>query len=164
MYDNTVKNTVIQDGKYCELGLVIYIPTEVIQLLNNEKIRTMTKLAVYEEGKGKEDLRMAKYYKTDYVRLQVLKTAVNATIGYVLILLLIAMYKADYIIAKIVTLDFVRIGQIILGFYIIVMAIYITCTILWYNIKYNKSRKNLSKYNKLLKKLINFYQQENING
>lgn len=133
-------------------------------MLNHDKIRTMTKLAVYEEIKGKEDLKMANYYKTDYVRLQVLKTAINVTVGYVLILLLIAMYKADYIIAKIVTLDFVRIGQLVLGFYIIIMAIYITCTILWYNYNYKKSRKNLSKYNKMLKKLINFYQQENING
>lgn len=133
-------------------------------MLNNDKIRTMTKLAVYEEVKGKDDLKMAKYYKTDYVRLQVLKTAVNVTIGYGLILLLIAMYKADFIITKVVTLDFIRIGQYILGFYIIIMAIYMTCTILWYNIKYNKSRKNLSKYNKLLKKLSNYYQQENING
>lgn len=133
-------------------------------MLNNDKIRTMTKLAVYEEIKGKEDLKMANYYKTDYVRLQVLKTSVSATLGYVLILLLITMYKADYIIAKVVTLDFVRIGQLVLGFYIIIMAIYITSTIIWYNYKYNKSRKNLSKYNKMLKKLINFYQQENING
>lgn len=163
MYDNTVKNTDVVNGKLCETGLVTYIPTEVI-MLNNEKIRTMTKLAVYEEVKGREDLKMAKYYKTDYVRLQVLKTAVSVTIGYGLILLLIAMYKADYIITKVVTLDFVRIGQYILGCYIIIMAVYITCTILWYNYIYNKSRKNLSKYNKLLKKLINFYQQENING
>ncbi|MFV0342357.1 MAG: hypothetical protein ACK5JH_05605 [Anaerocolumna sp.] len=133
-------------------------------MLNNEKIRTMTKLAVYEDAKGKDDLKMAKYYKTDYVRLQVLKTSVNVTIGYVLILFLIAMYKADYLITKIVTLDFVRIGQYILGFYIIIMAIYITSTIIWYNFKYKKTRKNLSKYNKLLKKLINFYNQENING
>lgn len=133
-------------------------------MLNNEKIRTMTKLAIYEEGKGKEDIKMAKYYKTDYVRLQVLKTAVSVTVGYLLVLLLVGMYKADYIISKIVTLNFIKLGQQILGFYIIIMAIYITCTILWYNVKYRKSRKNLSKYNKLLKKLVKFYEQENING
>lgn len=163
MDDNTVKNTVISSRNIVKR--VWYIHSYGGNtMLNNDKIRTMTKLAAYEEIKGKEDLKMAKYYKTDYVRLQVLKTAVNATLGYVLILLLIAMYKAEYIIAKIVTLDFVRIGQLVLGFYIIIMAIYITCTILWYNYKYKKSRRNLSKYNKTLNKLINFYQQENING
>jgi uncharacterized membrane protein YesL len=133
-------------------------------MLNNRKIRVMTKLALFEQKEGKEDITMSKYYKTDYVRLNVLKTVVNVTIGYVLILLMIGMYKAEYIISKAVTLDFIRIGQYILGFYIMIMTIYITCSIIGYSIKYDQSRKNLSKYYKTLKKLSNIYQEENVNG
>lgn len=133
-------------------------------MLNNRKIRVMTKLALFEQKEGKEDITMSKYYKTDYVRLNVLKTVVNVTIGYVLILLMIGMYKSEYIISKAVTLDFIRIGQYILGFYIMIMTVYITCSIIGYSIKYDQSRKNLSKYYKTLKKLSNIYQEENIHG
>ena len=125
-------------------------------MLNNKKIRTMTKLALYEQMDGKEDIRMGKYYKTDYVRLQVLKTVINSTVGYILILILIGMYKAEYIISNLVTFDFVRIGQYILGF--------VTGSILGYSLKYDKSRKDLSKYYKSLKKLSSFYQDEKVNG
>ncbi len=133
-------------------------------MLNNKKIRTMTKLALYEQMDGKEDIRMGKYYKTDYVRLQVLKTVVSVTVGYILILILIGMYKAEYIISNLVTFDFVRIGQYILGFYIMIMAVFVTGSILGYSLKYDKSRKDLSKYYKSLKKLSSFYQDEKVNG
>ena len=133
-------------------------------MLNNKKIRIMTKLALYEQKEGKEDIRLGKYYKTDYVRLQVLKTVVCVTVGYLLILLMIGMYKAEYIISKLVTFNFVRIGQYILGFYIMVMAVFITGSIIGYSLKYDNSRKNLSKYYKSLKKLSSFYQEEKANG
>ena len=124
----------------------------------------MTKLALYEQKDGKEDIRMGKYYKTDYVRLQMLKTVVSVTVGYILILILIGMYKAEYIISNLVTFDFVRIGQYILGFYIMIMAVFVTGSILGYSLKYDKSRKDLSKYYKSLKKLSSFYQDEKVNG
>ncbi|MDF2593610.1 MAG: hypothetical protein K0S75_3076, partial [Clostridia bacterium] len=42
-------------------------------MLNTNKVRLMTKLALYETKEGKEDIRLSKYYKTDYVRYQVIK-------------------------------------------------------------------------------------------
>ncbi|BCJ96287.1 hypothetical protein acsn021_38560 [Anaerocolumna cellulosilytica] len=129
-------------------------------MLNDRKIRLMTKLALYEQKEGKEDIKMAKYFKTDYVRLQVLKTVISVTFGYALILLMIGLYHAEYIISKVVTFNFVRLGQYILGFYIIIMAIYITGAIIGYSLKYNNSRKYLSKYYKSLKRLSNIYRED----
>lgn len=133
-------------------------------MLNNKKIRAMTKLALYEQKEGKEDIRLSKYYKNDYVRYEVLKTIINVTIGYALILLLIGIYKADYLISNAVTLNFPRIGQYILGFYIIILTIYVVSSIIGYSLKYDKSRKTLAKYYKALKRLSNIYGQEDVNG
>lgn len=134
-------------------------------MLNNKKIRVMTKLALYEKKEGKEDIKMSKYYKTDYVRFEMLKTIVSITIGYALILLLIGVYKAEYIISKAVTLNFVRIGQYILGFYLVILTIYVISSIIGYSIKYDRSRKTLGKYYKALKKLLHICnEEENVNG
>lgn len=129
-------------------------------MLNNQKIRVMTKLALYEKNEGKDDIRLSKFYKNDYVRLEVLKTVVNVTIGYALILLMIGIYKAEYLISNAVTMNFLRIGQYILGFYIIIMSIYVISSIIGYSIKYDKSRKTLSKYFKSLKRLSVIYKEE----
>lgn len=132
-------------------------------MLNSRKIRVMTKLALYEQDKGKDDIKMGKFYKTDYVRLQMLKTIVSVTLGYALILLMIGMYKSEFLINEAVTLNFVRIGQVILGFYIITVTVYIICAIIGYSLKYDKSRKHLSRYYKSLKKLSGIYNEEKAN-
>lgn len=132
-------------------------------VLNNKKIRVMTKLALYEQRNGKEDIRLGKYYKTDYVRLQVLKTVVSVTVGYALILLMIGIYNSEYIIRKAVTLNFVRIGQVILGFYIMVITVYAIGAIIGYSFQYDRSRKQLSKYYKSLRRLSSIHQEENTN-
>ena len=129
-------------------------------MLNNKKIRLMTKLAVYENKEGKEDIRLSKYYKTDYVRYQVLKSIISVTIGYVLILVLIFIYKSEYIIRYAVTLDYKTIGTYILGIYVMLVAMYGLGSIAGYSIKYDASRKKLSRYFKLLKRLNKIYKDE----
>lgn len=129
-------------------------------MLNNNKIRLMTKLAVYESKEGKEDISLSKYYKTDYVRYQTLKSIISATVGYALILALIFMYKSEEIIKNAVTLDYKTLGTYILCFYIIIITIYGLASIVGYSIKYDKSRKKLSRYFKLLKRLNKVYNDE----
>jgi hypothetical protein len=129
-------------------------------MLNNNKIRLMTKLALYENKEGKEDIRLSKYYKTDYVRYQAIKSIISATFGYALILALIFLYKSEYIIKNAVGLDYKIIGTYVLAFYIIVVAIYGLGSIVGYSIKYDISRKKLGRYFKLLKRLNKIYNDE----
>ncbi len=129
-------------------------------MLNTNKVRLMTKLALYETKEGKEDIRLSKYYKTDFVRYQVIKSIICATVGYALILLLIFIYKSESIIRDAVTLDYKTIGTYILGIYIIIISIYGLGAMVGYSIKYDLSRKKLSRYYKLLKRLNKIYNEE----
>ncbi len=129
-------------------------------MLNDRKIRLMTKLALYERKEGKEDIKLSKYYRTDYVRLQVLKTVVAVTFSYILILLLIAIYKLEYLIDQAVVLDYAGIGKMILGIYIVVLTVFVLAVLVGYSIKYRKSRKKLSKYFRMLKRLKHIYNVE----
>ena len=38
-------------------------------MLNEQKIKKMRKLAAYESGKGREDLSISNYYRSDYICL-----------------------------------------------------------------------------------------------
>lgn len=128
-------------------------------MLNFKKIRLMTKLAVYEKKDGKEDIYLSKYYKTDYVRFQVLKSIITATIGYGLIIGLIAFYKMEYLIKNAVVLDYKTLGTYILGFYLMTITIYGLGSMILYSMKYDASRKKLSRYFKLLKRLEKLYNE-----
>lgn len=138
----------------------VIIPDLEENMLNNKKIRLMTRLAIFETKEGKEDIRLSKYYKTDYVRLQVLKSIISTTVGYLLILALIFLYKSEYIIKNAVSLDYKTIGSYILGIYIILITIYGLGSLAWFSLKYEASRKKLTRYFKLLKRMKNIYKEE----
>ena len=42
-------------------------------MVNEEKVRLMTRLAMYEQSTGKEDLEKGRYFKSDYVKYNCLK-------------------------------------------------------------------------------------------
>lgn len=129
-------------------------------MLNNKKIIIMTKLALYEKKEGKEDIKANHFFKMDYVRLQIQKTLLSITLGYILMLLMIGAYKSEYIISKAVVLDYKQIGVYILGVYIIMITAYIFNVIIVYSLKYDKSRRRVAKYFKNLKILRNIYKEE----
>ncbi|NLL73004.1 MAG: hypothetical protein GX237_05700 [Clostridiales bacterium] len=128
-------------------------------MLNFKKVRLMTKIAVYEKKDGKEDIHLSKYYKTDYVRLQVLKSIISVTVGYGLIIAMILFYKMEYLVRNAITLDYKLIGTYILGFYLMVITLYGLGSFLGYSMKYDASRKKLSRYFKLLKRLEKVYNE-----
>ena len=128
-------------------------------MLNFKKIRLMTKLAVYEKKDGREDIQLSKYYKTDYVRYQVLKSIISATIGYALIIALIVFYKMEYLIKNAVVLDYKLLGTYLLAFYLMTITIYGLGSVALFSMKYDASRKKLSRYFKLLKRLEKVYNE-----
>ena len=67
-------------------------------MLNYRKIRIMHKLAVYENKEGKEDIQLSKYYKTDYVRYQVLKSIICATVELCIDPIVIFLYQSEYLV------------------------------------------------------------------
>jgi hypothetical protein len=126
-------------------------------MLDEKKVRIMTKLSIYEKTTGRYDIKLAKFYRSDYVHYQVLRTLIAVTLGYVLLLLLAAVYKSDYLIAEAVTLDYASIGKAILRYYLMILAVFAVISLFGYLIHYNVSRKHLSDYYNLLKKLKKYY-------
>ena len=84
-------------------------------MLKKEKIRLMTKLARYESGEGKEELRIARYYRSDYIGLALFRNFFLASIGYLVILLLVGAYFAEFLADHLHTLNVTWIGMMIVG-------------------------------------------------
>ncbi|MCR5431333.1 MAG: hypothetical protein K6E95_02125 [Lachnospiraceae bacterium] len=129
-------------------------------MIDNERVRIMTRMSIYEKHEGKEDLKYNKYFKSDYARLQVLKTLVWTTIAYVIVVALVLLYKLEYVIDNALVLDYPDIGKQILAYYIVVLAVYLVGSLVGYSLKYQFSRKRLKKYYRLLKSLKDIYSEE----
>ncbi len=129
-------------------------------MINEEKVRLMTKLAIYEENKGKHIIPIGNYYKEDYVGIQMLKSFFTGTFAYLLILLLMACYQLEYLITEIVKLDVVAMIVSIVVAYVFYMAVYLGITYVICSTRYKKAQKSLKAYDNVLKKLETVYQRE----
>ena len=129
-------------------------------MLNNRRIRIMTQLAIYEKKEGKPDFKLARYYKTDYARMQALKSILWATVCFVIGIGVFAIYKLEWLLDNLMTMDYKELGWKLLGAYIAVVSIYVIGSIFGYSIYYTLSRKKLNRYYKLLGKLKSIYKEE----
>ncbi|MBR4725775.1 MAG: hypothetical protein K6G45_08620 [Lachnospiraceae bacterium] len=129
-------------------------------MLNNRKVRIMTQLAIYEKKEGRPDFRLAKYYKMDYARFNALKTILWVTIAYIVGLILVAIYKLEYLLDNAMTIDYKALGWTVLGIYLGIITVYVIGSLVGYSIYYTLSRKKLGRYYKMLGRLRSMYKEE----
>ena len=128
-------------------------------MINNEKVSLMTKLAIY-ENKNSEDSKLSKYYKSDYVRHNILKTIISVTVAYVCILMLLLFYNLEEVLAKAFILNYSMLGIEIFVSYFVLIVIFTLLSFTIYTDKINKSRDNLMKYHKGLRQLSKMYDED----
>ncbi len=131
-------------------------------MIDNEKTRLMTKLAIYEKHKGQEDIRIATYFKSDYVRIQILKTILAVTFGYALILAMIAVYYSEFLLDNALLLNYKMLGTKILGYYIFLVVIFVALVSIGYTVKYAESHKRVSNYYKALNRLRRLTEEQEL--
>ena len=52
-------------------------------MLNENKIKMMTKMAIYEKNEGRQMIKNSRYFKGDYVAFGVLRTLIATTFAYI---------------------------------------------------------------------------------
>ena len=129
-------------------------------MLNEEKIKIMNKLAMYEQGEGKKYLPVSRYYRSDYIGLALIKNFFLVTIGYCLILAGIAAYFGEYLVDKIHKMDLVAVGRNAVIGYVVVLVVFSVATYIQYSVKYHKAKKSVKEYYQELTQLNKIYSRE----
>lgn len=132
-------------------------------MLNEKKIRLMTELARYEEGKGKEELRIAKYYRSDYIGIALFKNFILASIGYVVVLLLIASYFSEYLLDNVHKMNLILLAVIVIGGYIITLTLYSVVTYTIYFLRYSRAQRGVKAFDQKLAELEHLYEKDELN-
>ena len=129
-------------------------------MLNEEKIKIMNKLAMYEQGEGKKYLPVSRYYRSDYIGLALIKNFFLVTIGYCLVLAGIAAYFGEYLVDNIHKMDLVAVGRNAVIGYVIVLVVFSVATYIQYSVRYHKAKKSVKEYYQELTQLNKIYSRE----
>ncbi len=129
-------------------------------MVNEKKVRLMTQLALDETKYYEEEIAEAGYYRSDYIRTHTLRVIWGSTLSYLLIIALIVLYHMEYLLINLVRLDYHSLVLIALGVYVGYITVCVVISILYYSNQYKQSRKKLKSYLYDLKKLEEFYAED----
>ena len=129
-------------------------------MLSETKIRKMIRLSDYENGLGSTDLKRTHYKKSDYVRLQLLKTIVAVAVSGFLLLILVGICHMDYIMIHMFEIP-LREVAILGGVGLIVVEIpALIVTGHMANRQYEESKLRVKEYDATLQELLTLYEEE----
>lgn len=129
-------------------------------MLNEEKIRLMTRMARYEQGEGREDLRIHQYFRRDYIGKALLKNFLWTTLGYLLILIGYFGYHMEFYLDNITKMSLLPlIMRIVLG-YIVIMVVYSIIVYVIQSVKYVNAKHGVEGYTEEMNRLIKLYRRE----
>lgn len=130
-------------------------------MLNEERIKLMTKMASYEANEGKKNVSIGSYFRGDYIGLQVVKSVINATIAFLIVFAMFILYDFEVFMADIYKMDLLQFGKSVMIAYLVFVIAYALISYFVYTHRYTKARKSLKIYYNNLKKLAYLYDKEN---
>ena len=129
-------------------------------MLNEEKIRLMTKAASFEAGEGKKALEMNRFYKGDYLSIHLIGAWISYTVAFCLCVGLWAFYKMEYLMTNLHKMDLAAFGKGLALLYLALLGIYLVIQYVVYYNRYQENRKKLAAYNHILKRISGIYESE----
>ena len=123
-------------------------------MIDEKRVALMTRLAIYEKKEKNHDFLISKYFETDYVRYNVLKTWVASTVAYWLIVACYSFLHFDELLGKVNEIDYFDVMYKLLGGYVLFVFVYFVLATFVYHVRYVKAKSGLVEYNGNLRKLI----------
>lgn len=129
-------------------------------MLNKDRIRTMTRLAIYEENQGRADDKINGYFKNDYIVGHMAGSFVCGTIACIVVGILYACYHYDTMLEAAFENSFTGLLSTALMLYAAFMIFFLAVSFFVYRHRYNAAKNRLRRYSRRLERLERSYARE----
>jgi hypothetical protein len=126
-------------------------------MLNEQKIKMMTKLAIYENNIGKEDLEINEYYRRDFILIKNIKTRIAISIACLILFGSHALI--EFFMDLTVINNLMGLGIIYLILYAVLLIVYSLISTRIYAKRYEEAQARLSGYKKVLARINKFNEE-----
>lgn len=129
-------------------------------MLNEDKVKLMTRMAMYESKEGAEDFRISAYYKKDYSSFHTIVTVIWVTIGYAIAVGVGAVAFLDVILKNLNMAFLVMLVICLLTGYVVLVLMYGIVASRFYQKKHTDARMRVKKFNHDLTRLNRMYERK----
>ena len=130
-------------------------------MFNEEKVKSMTRAAAFENSEKKRDLEISKYFRSDYLGLQLIKSAIGYTVSFALLMVLWFMGSGEALMLKLSQPEFVGgLLKILVIVFVAGLCIYEIAVYIYCSRKYERAKERTGTYEAYLKEIYKFYEEE----
>ncbi|MCR5627467.1 MAG: hypothetical protein K6F99_09115 [Lachnospiraceae bacterium] len=129
-------------------------------MLDEQRIKLMTRMASYEDTEGKKMIPITRYFRSDYIGFNIAKSLVGVTIAFIVIVGVFVFCNIETFMAQFYKMDIMELARKLLSAYVVVLIIYALVSFLLYTYRYNKAKKSVRIYQSALRKLLSMYDEK----
>lgn len=134
-------------------------------MLNEEKIKSMTKAAAYENGPEKKNIGISSYYRADYLGLQLVKSAVAFTISFCILAAMWAMGRMEELMLMLSRGEYLeRLLKTLGVLFAAGLVMYEIAVYFYYSSRYQRAKKSVGGFHARLKQIHKFYEAQESSG
>ena len=129
-------------------------------MINEDRVKQLYKVALYEKREEKLHKQTGKYYRSDYIGKEILKSIFTGTIAYFFIVVLLIISKWETFLESINRVSVPGGIFFFVIIYLVYMFVYLIGTYVIYRVRYEDSRRHLDEYEEELRALQIMYERE----
>ena len=133
---------------------------EGMAMINEERVRQLYKVALCEQREDKVHRQIGRYYKSDYIGKEILKSIITGTVAYLFMSALWFICHWTEVMDQMNQLEFVAVLMPVVVIYLVYIVVYLIATYLVYKKRYERCYKQLEEYGEALQILDNMYERE----
>lgn len=129
-------------------------------MLNQERVREITRLAILDKNEGRECKPMTQYFRKDYIAKEMIKSLAAGSVAFGALAGMVGLYCVESLMQTIGSFDIRQLAQFAVIGYVACLAAYLSITYAVYNARYSKGRLLARKFYARLKKVNKLYYEE----
>lgn len=130
-------------------------------MLNEQKVKCMTKAAAYENGPEKKNIKIESYYRGDYLGLQLMKSAIAYTAAFCILIVLFMMGQSENIFLRLTKGTYLEDSlKIVIAVFILGLILYEAAVYWFYSVKYKNAKQSVKEFHSCLKNIHKFYEAD----
>ena len=129
-------------------------------MINEEKVILMTKASIYENKEKKRNLKISRYFRHDYISVQLLAGCFFGTLCFLLGAALWGACHMEYLMENIHKMDIQGLILTAAALYVVMMAVYLCILYGLYSYRYSQAGRSVGDYMQTLQKISDIYKKE----
>lgn len=129
-------------------------------MVNEERVKLMTRMAAYENGEHKKNKKIISFFKSDYISSQLLKSFIANSIAFGILFGLYILYDFELFMKEIYQMDLFGFIKSVLVIYVIIIVVLSVITYVVSLYRYNRAMQSTKLFYTNLKKLLRMYGED----